>query len=143
MPYQNEPLHIAQFPPHNSADATVDFQLLLHSSLDLFYERKQHQPVIDQDLGLLHAFDKQFAAYGWLTNTGTKFVIVVDMEGQAGKDATAGAESDAGAAGVAGLPGANRSPQPFSTTAITNSTFIADVKRIGELWRPGVTSFPV
>lgn len=34
---------------------------------------------IDQDLGLLHAVDERLAAYGWLTNTGIKFIIVMDL----------------------------------------------------------------
>ena len=31
---------------------------------------------------MLHALDGRFAAYGWLANTGVKFLIIVDMEGQ-------------------------------------------------------------
>lgn len=61
----------------------------------MFDIRKRHQPVIDQDLGLLHAYDEQFAAYGWLTNTGTKFVIIVDMEGE-DKISKKNGENDAG-----------------------------------------------
>jgi hypothetical protein len=41
-----------------------------------------HKPA-DQDFGLLQTVDKRLAMYGWLTNTGVKFVIVVDMEGRA------------------------------------------------------------
>jgi hypothetical protein len=37
---------------------------------------------VDQDFGLLQAVDERLAMYGWLTNTGVKFVIVVDMEGR-------------------------------------------------------------
>lgn len=36
----------------------------------------------DQELGLLQAIDERLAMYGWITNTGTKFVIIVDMEGR-------------------------------------------------------------
>ena len=36
----------------------------------------------DQDFGLLQAVDERLAMYGWLTNTGVKFVVVVDMEGR-------------------------------------------------------------
>jgi hypothetical protein len=42
---------------------------------------------------LLHALDGRFAAYGWLTNTGVKFLIIVDMEGQK-TDVDAGRRSD-------------------------------------------------
>lgn len=37
---------------------------------------------MDQDLGLLHALDERLSVYGWLTNTGVKFAIVVDLEGR-------------------------------------------------------------
>jgi trafficking protein particle complex subunit 2 len=38
--------------------------------------------MVDQDFGLLQAVDEQLAMYGWLTNTGIKIIIVVDMEGR-------------------------------------------------------------
>lgn len=38
--------------------------------------------MVDQDFGLLQAVDERLAMYGWLTNTGVKFVIIVDMEGR-------------------------------------------------------------
>jgi hypothetical protein len=34
------------------------------------------------DFGLLHAIDERLAAYGFETNTGVKFVVVVDMRGR-------------------------------------------------------------
>jgi hypothetical protein len=40
------------------------------------------QKTADQDFGLLQAIDERLAMYGWLTNTGVKFVTVVDMEGR-------------------------------------------------------------
>ena len=36
----------------------------------------------DHDVGLLHVVDEQLSFYGWLTNTGVKFIIGVDMEGR-------------------------------------------------------------
>lgn len=36
------------------------------------------------DLGLLHAVDDRLAVYGFETNTGTKFIAVVDMRGRGG-----------------------------------------------------------
>lgn len=47
----------------------------------------------DQDFGLLQAVDERLAMYGWLTTTGVKFVIVVDMEG---RPAAAGGGGGAG-----------------------------------------------
>jgi hypothetical protein len=53
----------------------------LNSCLDIFDIRCK-QTSVDQDLGLLHAIDERLAAYGWLTTTGVKFVIIVDLFGQ-------------------------------------------------------------
>ena len=83
---QNNPLHISVFPPHEGS--RFRFTLFLNSCLDIFAIRQQHVSV-DQDLGLLHAFDERFAAYGWLANTGVKFVAIVDAMG---KDASGSAE---------------------------------------------------
>lgn len=54
---------------------------LLNSCLDIF-EIRQKSKTIEQDLGLLHAVDERLATYGWLTNTGIKFTIVIDMAGR-------------------------------------------------------------
>ncbi|RMJ28344.1 hypothetical protein PHISP_00821 [Aspergillus sp. HF37] len=72
----DDPLHISLFPPYE--DSTVEFSFLLNSCLDIF-DIRQKQTSIDQDLGLLHAVDERLAAYGWLTNTGIKFIIVMDL----------------------------------------------------------------
>ncbi|OAX83823.1 hypothetical protein ACJ72_01824, partial [Emergomyces africanus] len=79
----DNPLHISIFPPHE--DSRLEISLILNSCLDLFELRRKHTAV-DQDLGLLHAFDERFAAYGWLTNTDVKFVIIVDMNGKITSD---------------------------------------------------------
>jgi hypothetical protein len=76
---QNNPLHISLFPPEERAP--LEFQFLLSSCLDIFEARLPHKTV-DQDFGLLQAVDERLAMYGWLTNTGVKFVVVVDMEGR-------------------------------------------------------------
>lgn len=60
----------------------MEFQFLLSSCLDIFEARLPHKTA-DQDFGLLQAVDERLAMYGWLTNTGVKLVIVVDMEGRA------------------------------------------------------------
>lgn len=58
----------------------IEFSFLLNSCLDIFDIRRK-QTSIDQDLGLLHAIDERLAAYGWLTTTGVKFLIIVDLFG--------------------------------------------------------------
>jgi hypothetical protein len=88
---QNNPLHISLFPAEERAP--LEYQFLLSSCLDIFEARLPHKTA-DQDFGLLQAVDERLAMYGWLTNTGVKFVIVVDMEGKAaaaqdGKSSTA------------------------------------------------------
>lgn len=77
---QNNPLHISLFPAEERAP--LEYQFLLSSCLDIFEARLPHKTV-DQDFGLLQAVDERLAMYGWLTNTGVKFVVVVDMEGRA------------------------------------------------------------
>ena len=64
-------------------DSAVEFSFLLNSCLDIF-EIRQKQASIDQDLGLLQAFDERLAAYGWLTKTGIKFIVILDLFGQPG-----------------------------------------------------------
>ena len=61
----------------------LEFSLLLSSNLDIF-EARIRPPLnpVDQDFGLLQAVDERLACYGWMTNTGVKFVAVVDMEGR-------------------------------------------------------------
>ncbi len=39
-------------------------------------------PNLSGDAGLLHAIDERLAAYGFETNTGVKFVVLVDMRGR-------------------------------------------------------------
>lgn len=77
--HQDNPLHIALFPPHLGSE--LEFSFMLNSCLDIF-DIRQHNKAIDQDLGLLQAVDERLAMYGWLTTTGIKFVIVVDMAGR-------------------------------------------------------------
>lgn len=72
-------MHIALFPPH--LNSYLEFSFLLNSCLDIF-DIRQNNKTIDQDLGLLQAVDERLATYGWLTNTGVKFVIVIDMAGR-------------------------------------------------------------
>jgi hypothetical protein len=98
---QNNPLHISLFPAEERAQ--LEFQFLLSSCLDIFEARLPHKTA-DQDFGLLQAVDERLAMYGWLTNTGVKFVVVVDMEG---RPATA---SDSKAATAVGLRDADMKP---------------------------------
>lgn len=69
----------------------MQFSLLLSSTLDIFELRAKHNAVsagaaaaapLSGDYGLLHAVDERLAAYGFETNTGVKFVVVVDMRGR-------------------------------------------------------------
>lgn len=76
---QDNPLHISLFPP-NARDA-LEFQLLLHTSLDIFAHLVPLKAA-SPDFGLLQAIDERLSMHGWLTNTGVKLVIVVDMEGR-------------------------------------------------------------
>ena len=77
--FKNNPLHIALFPPKERDH--LQYSFMLSSCLDIFELRAPHKTA-DQDFGLLQAIDERLAMYGWLTNTGVKLVIIVDMEGR-------------------------------------------------------------
>lgn len=81
------------FPSHDPATNTLtptrtplQFSLLLSSTLDIFALRASQNAAsgvgLSGDFGLLHAVDERLAAYGFETNTGVKFVVVVDMRGR-------------------------------------------------------------
>ena len=54
---------------------------MLSTCLDIF-EARMPTKTVGQDFGLLQAIDERLAMYGWLTNTGVKLVIIIDMEGR-------------------------------------------------------------
>ncbi|KAI9749262.1 MAG: hypothetical protein M4579_006940 [Chaenotheca gracillima] len=161
----NNPLHVSLFPPHTGTE--IEFSLLLSSTLDIF-ESRLPQKTADQDLGLLQALDERLACYGWATNTGVKFVIVVDMAGRPDSGNLAGRNS---ASGLIGLRDADLKPafkalqtayirllqNPFynpdehsplaqmhggrtGNMQITSKRFINEVDRVGKAWAPGVTN---
>jgi hypothetical protein len=141
----------------------LELSFLLNTCLDVF-EIRQNNKTIDQDLGLLQAVDERLAAYGWLTNTGIKFVIVVDMAGRP----PAPEDDKKKSPPIVGLRDSdlkpafralqtayiqllqnpfyqpeNRSPMALANSVgrsaeITNARFIREVKRIGGVWAPGV-----
>ncbi|OAG07571.1 Sedlin [Paraphaeosphaeria sporulosa] len=156
----NNPLHISLFPAEERAP--LEYQFLLSSCLDIFEARLPHKTV-DQDFGLLQAVDERLAMYGWLTNTGVKFVVVVDMEGRPANPL------DAKSSAAVGLRDADLKPafralqtayimllrnpfynpdehspitangeQRYGSTQITSKKFIQEIKRIGDAWAPGV-----
>ncbi|ETN45679.1 uncharacterized protein HMPREF1541_09512 [Cyphellophora europaea CBS 101466] len=160
----DEPLHISLFPPHEEQE--LDMSFILNSSLDIFDIRTRAKTV-DQDLGLLHAVDERLAAYGWLTNTGIKFIIIVDMMGRLAKEEP---DDKRKAQPIVGLRDAEMKPafravqtayiqlmlNPFFTpeertplqlansngrpATITSKKFATELQRIGHAWSPGVTS---
>ncbi len=80
----NNPLHISLFPAsgtgYESERNKLEYSFMLNSCLDIF-EARMPTKGLTQDFGLLHALDERIAMYGWVTNTGVKIVVVVDMEG--------------------------------------------------------------
>ena len=137
---------------------------ILNSSLDIFDIRTRAK-TLDQDLGLLHALDERLAAYGWLTNTGIKFIIIVDMMGRPSEDADSRKIQPVVGLRDAELKPAFRAVQtayiqlllnPFytpedktplqlanfegRTAEIKSNKFTAELQRIGKMWYPGITS---
>ena len=137
---------------------------ILNSSLDIFDIRTRAK-TLDQDLGLLHAIDERLAAYGWLTNTGVKFIIIVDMAGRPAED-----DDKRRTQPVVGLRDAELKPafravqtayiqlllNPFFTpedrtplqlanyegraAEIKSKKFAAELQRVGRAWYPGIAS---
>ncbi|EKD16561.1 uncharacterized protein L3040_001302 [Drepanopeziza brunnea f. sp. 'multigermtubi'] len=100
----NNPLHISIFPsaPTNLPLRTpLQYSLLLSSTLDIFEARSKINTNsgggLSGDFGLLHAVDERLAAYGFETNTGVRFVAVVDMRGRAVGAGAGAANAGAGA----------------------------------------------
>jgi len=134
---------------------------MLSTCLDIF-EARLPEKNVGQDFGLLQAIDERLAMYGWLTNTGVKLVIIVDME------ARQSSANDTRSPPVLGLKNSDLTPafqalqkayinllrNPFYTpedhspnthqssasTQITSRNFINEVARIGRVWAPTIAS---
>ena len=115
----------------------------------------------DHDFGLLHAVDDQLSLYGWLTNTGIKFIIAIDMEGR-----PAISEKEARNSTLLGIRDADLRPafvavheayigllqNPFydpdvlgvgaaeskGKAGIKSPRFVREIERIGRTWYPGI-----
>ncbi|KAK0106966.1 hypothetical protein ONS95_003681 [Cadophora gregata] len=169
----NNPLHISIFPSISTSSPTsppkplltpLQYSLLLSSTLDIFEARSKINTSssggLSGDFGLLHAVDERLAAYGFETNTGVRFVAVVDMRGRA----IAGGNGRAGAvSGGLGLregemkvvframqaayvrllqnpffdPDEHSPPTGRGGKKITSKRFAEDMRKIGESWTPG------
>ncbi|KAL8841063.1 MAG: hypothetical protein Q9170_001088 [Blastenia crenularia] len=154
----DNPLHIALFPPHLSAQgAYLEFSFLLNASLDIFERRTRDPNRVDQDLGMLQAIDERLSIWGWETGTGTKFAAVVDMWGKEGRPISRlGVKGEDVKPAFKALQTAyiRLLQNPFYTPddhtpaavqsgrgrggEITSQRFIDEVKRIGDMWRPGL-----
>ena len=118
---------------------------------------------------MLHAIDDRLAAYGFETNTGVKFVVVVDMCGRSVDGNVVGSDKNSAGGRIAAAVGLREGElkpvfravqtayvrllqNPFYDPdeqapargrpgkGITNKRFAEDMRRIGESWTPGVTS---
>ncbi|KAI0532545.1 Sedlin [Xylaria digitata] len=174
----NNPLHITIFPSYDSTTQTyapvrtpLQFSLLLSGTLDIFEARSRHlanpggggggSMLLSGDFGLLHAIDDRLAAYGFETNTGVKFVAVVDMRGRLAKNNTTAGRGGVGlrdnelkpvframqTAYVRLLqnpfyePGETAGGKPgTSAKRITSHKFRDEMRKIGEAWAPGITA---
>ncbi|KAF3762925.1 snare-like protein [Cryphonectria parasitica EP155] len=189
----NNPLHISIFPSHEPHTNTLQpirsplqFSLLLSSTLDIFELRARNSVILPPssasssvtagaaaapmsgDYGLLHAVDERLAAYGFETNTGVKFVAVVDMRGRRIDGAALAMSGGGRAASVVGLRESDLKvvfkamqsayvrllQNPFyepdehgggggggkGGKRIVSRRFESEMRRIGEAWTVGVTS---
>ena len=92
--------------------------------------RAKHNAVagvgLSGDFGLLHAVDERLAAYGFETNTGVKFVVVVDMRGRRIDGSIAGLADKAsrGAAAVGLREGEMKTVGATSIDTVRNAIFM-------------------
>ncbi|KAK8085238.1 hypothetical protein PG997_006509 [Apiospora hydei] len=155
----NNPLHTTILPtttdPQTGRSAPLrtplQFSLLLSSTLDIFESRARHavasNTLLSGDFGLLHAVDDRLAAYGFETNTGVKFVAVVDMRGRilsgVKPAGTGGVSSPAVTAYVRLLQNPFYDPEEGAKAGqlqqkrITSRRFAEEMRRIGDKWVPG------
>ncbi|CAO1600822.1 MAG: hypothetical protein LQ349_008087 [Xanthoria aureola] len=158
MGKHDNPLHIAIFEPHSAAEsAHLEFSFLLNASLDIFELRASDRNRVDQDLGMLQAIDERLSTWGWQTGTGTKFAVIVDMWGKQGRPSTGSAIKGEDlkpvfkalqTAYIRLLQNPFYTPDDHTPTAamrsrgsageIKSKKFIAEVKRIGDVWTPGL-----
>eukprot|EP00126_Sphaerothecum_destruens_P008434 Sdes_comp20210_c0_seq1m13555 len=61
-----------------SQNSSVEFNFMVHSSLDIFAEKLKNSSQ-DSFLGLLQPLE-DFKIYGYQSNTGIKFVAVLDFQ---------------------------------------------------------------
>ncbi|KAL8887915.1 MAG: hypothetical protein Q9205_007542 [Flavoplaca limonia] len=155
--YDN-PLHISIFEPHSATKgAFLEFSFLLNASLDIFELRTNDRNRVDQDLGMLQAVDERLSIWGWQTGTGTRIAVIVDMWGKQGRPSTGlGIKSEdlkpvfkaLQTAYIRLLQNPFYTPDDHTPIAATNrrgsageilsEKFIAEVKRIGDVWKPGL-----
>ncbi|CAD0097240.1 unnamed protein product, partial [Aureobasidium vineae] len=130
----------------------LDFSFMLSTCLDIF-EARLPEKNVGQDFGLLQAIDERLAMYGWLTNTGVKLVIIVDMEGRqspANDSRTPPAFQALQKAYINLLRNPFYTPedhspsasahQSASSTQITSRNFTNEINRIGRVWAPAIAS---
>ncbi|KAL1304736.1 hypothetical protein AAFC00_003681 [Neodothiora populina] len=157
----NNPLHISLFAAEGDSEPRdkLEFSFMLSTCLDLF-EARMPSKTVGQDFGLLQAIDERLAMYGWLTNTGVKFVIIVDMEGRSSN------LQDNKNPAVLGLKNSDLTStfqaiqiayirllrNPFYTpddhapgkssgsTQITSRRFVQEIDRIGNAWAPVIAT---
>ncbi|KAK1828128.1 trafficking protein particle complex subunit 2-like protein [Podospora conica] len=157
----NNPLHTSIFPSYDPSTSSLapvrtplQFSLLLSSTLDVF-ELRARRVGLTGDYGLLHAVDERLASYGFETNTGVKFVVVVDMRGRRGTGPAVGLREGEmrtvfkamQTAYVRLLQDPFFEPDEHSPVAgagggrrIVSRRFAEDMRRIGEGWMPGVAA---
>ncbi|KAI2605937.1 snare-like protein [Hypoxylon fragiforme] len=82
-------------------------------------------PIVTGDFGLLHAVDERLAAYGFETNTGVKFVAVVDMRGRflpsdnsSGSNTNTNNNTSASASNTTLAGGGSGGPAPAAAAAV-------------------------
>lgn len=159
---RNAPLLISIFPnPPKDSPLHLQTQQQIYCTLDVFEAKLPSKPA-DPDFGLLYAYDEKLSYWGWMTNTGVKFVVGIEFaDGEVGKGVGVGEGELKPVSVVLAITRRlnvqltkrqifkeiqtayiNLVCNPFyhlqkdGEGPITSPRFIKEIRNIGESWRP-------
>ncbi|KAI5799960.1 Sedlin, N-terminal conserved region-domain-containing protein [Geopyxis carbonaria] len=140
------PASDSQFLTQGTSRDRLAFHFLIHTTLDIFASRLPAKTNGDSDFGLLYSVDEGLALYGWLTNTGIKFVIAVETPSGDSASAPVGLREGE-------MKGVFRALQtayirlvcnPFydndESGPIESKRFLGEVEKIAVGWTPSVVA---
>ena len=99
--------------------------------------------LLNGDYGLLHAVDERLAAYGFETNTGARFVVIVDMRGRRIDGSVTGLVDKERRAGAAAVGLRDGEMKPVSWSCRCHATSLARRSLFSFLSHPHLCKIPM